>query len=71
MEMNTNDSAIEDIKSVLFAMADGNLTTHLSTLQDITEQFNNTVNGEEDLVEMQERISILESIIIQLALENA
>jgi hypothetical protein len=71
MEMNTNDSAIEDIKSVLFAMADGNLTTHLSTLQDITEQFNNTVNGEEDLVEMQERISILESIIIQLALEKS
>ena len=69
-EMDTNDFIIEDIKSTILAIVDGNLPTHLSTLQDITEQFNNTVNGEEDLLELQERVSFLESILLELTMEN-
>ncbi len=69
MEMDVNDSVIGDIKEAIYAITDGNLVDHLSSLQVITEQFNNTVNGEEDMIEFKERVSVLESIIRELTLE--
>ena len=63
----TNHEAyVEDIKDVLFAITDGTLESNLSSLQEITAALDNNTNSEADLVELNQRLSELYSVIEQL-----
>jgi hypothetical protein len=67
--MSLNEGVTNDIRQALFMITDGNLVDQFSTLQNITEQFNNTANGQEDLLDLYERMIYVDSVL-QLLLEE-
>jgi hypothetical protein len=62
------DSTIEEVKGALYAITDGNLESTLSSLQQIRDEFEADYSAE-DMVELQERLSYLESVLTELTQE--
>jgi hypothetical protein len=60
------EADVVDIKGTLYAITDGNIESMLSSLQEITDSFASETNAAEDLVELNERLTELISVVQEL-----
>jgi hypothetical protein len=59
------ESSVEEVKGALYAITDGSLESTLSSLQQIRDEFEADYSAE-DMVELQERLAYLESVVTEL-----
>jgi predicted nucleic acid-binding Zn-ribbon protein len=64
------EADVVEIKGTLYAITDGNIESMLSSLQQITDSFASETNATEDLVELNERLTELISVVQELTEES-
>ena len=60
------EADVVDVKETLYAISDGNIESMLSSLHQIQDSFTNNTNMAEDMVELNVRLTELESVLQEL-----